>query len=243
MSRYVSSYYDRRHARASMNGYRSVGLPDDEWRELGRAQGRERLKSHFEQHRNSSRSYQPTRSVYRDAGFSHSQRHGLSEVRSSTRAALGPNFDPFDNESYDRSCRRDDDYGRSRGWTDDTPRDNTIPKKCLDEYNQRWHEDDEDNDAGQYLADYASEASWRKHKRLDRRDHYMGEPSSHSYRPRTAATPPRRVDSACCGDDFERPQTRGQYEWPQLSSKFSFDDEVYEEPKPKGGFFNHFRRH
>jgi hypothetical protein len=221
MSPYSSSYTEQRKSRDPPAAQRSSSLPDEEFRDLHRAQNRERLESHFEHRGGCSRSNEPLHSAYRDAGLSREERRGISEVRSATRAALGPSFD-FDEDSYGCSRRHMDDSQRSRGWTEEAPSGGTIPKKYLDEYDQRWHEDDEDNDADQYIADCTLRASWRKHERMDRYPVYV-EPSDTR---RPTAVAPRSVDRGqdSSHGDFERPVSR-----PQLTSSFSFDN--YEEPQ------------
>jgi hypothetical protein len=233
MSPYSNSYTEQRQSRYPTASQRSVGLPEEEYRGLYRAQTRERLESHFEHRGGSSSSSESSHSVYRDAGLAREERRAISEVRSATRAALGSSFD-FDDDSYGRSRRHMDKYQRSYGWTGEEPCGGAIPKKYLDEYNQRWHEDDEDNDADQYLADYASRAPWRNHERLNHYPAYV-EPSNN--RPRKVVAP-RNVDRECGSshDDFERPQSR-----PQLISNFSFDD--YEEPQREHRFLARLRRH
>jgi len=234
MSYYVSTRDEQRQARNPTN-YRRENLPADEWRSLGRAQRRSDLESHFGHSGDTSRSYQPRRTAYQVAGLSRDRRFDISEVQNATRAALGTSFDPYDDDSYARSSHRDADYGRSRGWTSEAPRSSGIPRNYRDEYNQRFREDD---DADQYAADYTSKAPWRNHARLDSRDHYRGEPSTHSYRPRTAV-PARRADSVEPGE-YDATHWR-----PNQASRFSWDDSsvydsVYEQPKRRG-FFDLFR--
>lgn len=133
-----------------------------ESRNIRRDQDRERLEKHLEHRGNSGHSYPAPHSNYRDAGLSEGERVRISQVKSATRAALGPSFH-FDDGTFHRS-RRHNNYQRSQGWTDHTENGiKDIPQKYIDEFNQKWHEDDEDNDADQYLADYAGEAPWRKH--------------------------------------------------------------------------------
>jgi hypothetical protein len=234
MSRYSGSLSEHRYSCYPIASQESFSLPGDEYHNLRRAQDRERLESHFEHRGDSSLLYKPLRSAYRDIGLSYDHRRDISEVRSATRAALGPTF-IFDDDSYERSSHRyKSENQRSSGWTDDAPSGGAIPKKYLDEFNQRWHEDDEDNDADQYLADYAPKAAWRKHEQLDRHLAYI-EPSYSQYR---TSKGPRRIDSgygsADNGDEDECVQCR-----PHLSSKFSFDD--LEEPKRKHAYLNCLR--
>lgn len=82
----------------------------------------------------------------------------ISEVRTATRRALGP------------SCYRSEyteftqpDYGSHWNYEESQDSEDPIPQKYLDEFNRRWHEDDEDNDADQYMADIMPNARWRRH--------------------------------------------------------------------------------
>jgi hypothetical protein len=190
---------------------RSSGLPSDEYRTLRRAQDRSRLESHFSLGEKVDATYTTTSSAYRSAGLSQSERFRVSEVRSATRSALGSSFN-FDDESYERSMRREGEYQQSRGWiSEDETRHDPIPKKYLDEFNRKWHEDDEDNDADQYLADCASEAKWRRHV-LPEESRFV-EPL-HTGRPASS-----RADSGYAGSEFMRPRTPPIVPLPR--SKFS----------------------
>ncbi|KAH7075425.1 hypothetical protein BKA63DRAFT_594851 [Paraphoma chrysanthemicola] len=219
------------------------GLPGDEYQILRRANDRERLERHFEGG-SSSRTYQPSSSAYRDAGLSYSQRHGISEVRNATRAALGPSFD-FTDDTYGRSTRHRDNYERSRGWTDDRPSPSgAIPQRYLNEYNQRWHEDDEDNDADRYLDDHNRNATWRRPARLTETPTYR-EPAYNS-RPRSAVSS-SRADSGYysnyehpspCARDCERGSDRQP-----LTSVWSDDEDGHEKPSRTRGFLRHIHRH
>lgn len=69
----------------------SPGLPAEEYKKLIREQNRGRLEKHFEQHGDSiSTNFRPN--PYRDAGLSYEERYRLSQIRSATKAALGPSF-------------------------------------------------------------------------------------------------------------------------------------------------------
>ncbi|KAF2829943.1 hypothetical protein CC86DRAFT_177940 [Ophiobolus disseminans] len=210
------------------------GLPGDEWQNLNRAQRRDYLESHFRHAGNTSRSYQPRTTAYQDAGLYQEQRLDISAVRLGTRAALGPSFDPVDEDTHERSRRREQDYSRSRGWTD-VPRSTAMPQKYRDEYNRIFNAD---NISEQAVADRTFNAAWRIHEPLDPRDHYRGEPSTHSRRPRTAAPTPR-VESAPIGAGaYQETYGRGS-----RSSKFSGwdEDSVYEVPRASK-FYRLFRR-
>jgi hypothetical protein len=54
----------------------------------------------------------------------------------------------------------------SRDHHRDGEEEKPIPQRYINEFDQMWHEDDEDNDADQYLADLTANASWRKHQPL-----------------------------------------------------------------------------
>lgn len=166
-----------------------------EARTIRRAQDRARLEQHFEHRGNSSVSKPAPLSSYRDRGLSQSERHRISQIKSATRAALGPSFNFIDEASY---CLLDhtDEYQRSRGWTDQIngAAQGVIPQDYIYEFNRYWHEDDEDNDADQYIADYQKEAPWRKHAPSA----YAVSTYSVSSRSRTSTTPlkvPKRADS------------------------------------------------
>lgn len=167
-------------------------------------QNRTKLERHLDHRGNSGRSHPAPHSHFRDAGLSQGERHHISQVQNATRAALGPSFD-FDEESRHRSQIHANTYQRSRGWMDSTDyKVNDVPQKYIDEFNQKWHEDDEDNDADQFLADYAKEAIWRDHAPINysipvAEFSSYGVPSSNSSRSktRTRATknPMKRMDS------------------------------------------------
>lgn len=240
MSRYSSSYLGQRQAR-NPKIPKTSGLPHDEYRALRRALDLEQLEDHFE-HRGSRRpttSY--SRTAYRDAGLTQPERYRISEVGSATRAALGPSFD-FDDGSYERSIRRQREYERSRGWTDDGRSSRTpIPRKYIDEFNQKWHEDDEDHDADQYLADYQKNAPWRIHNPMQFHDRDFVEMSAP--RPYRSAAPRRRYASPVDVRNLQRYDSAVDVgdERPQLMSKFSTDD--IEKAPRRRGFFDRLCRH
>lgn len=224
-----------RYDRSNLDQRQSHGLPGEEYRSLRRAQDRDRLETHFEHCGNVKTSYAAPRSAYRDAGLSQSECYRVSEVRSATRATLGGSFE-FDDEGYERSRRRESEYQRSRGWNDDEPSCELIPKKYLDEFNKKWHEDDEDNDANQYLADFAREAPWRKHILPEYNRVYV-EPL-HTRLPRTSAAS-SRADSGYASSDYRRSLAPPSQQPPLTSSKFSFDDR--EELLRRHRYANYFR--
>ncbi|KAF1917141.1 hypothetical protein BDU57DRAFT_548696 [Ampelomyces quisqualis] len=215
----------------------SSSLPSNEFRTLRRAQDHERLNTHFEHRGNRHDKTTPPYSAFRAKGLSQDERVRVSETRKATRAALGASFD-FDDDSYKRSRRRDDDYARPRGWKEDAPCSEAIPQRYIDDFNKRWHEDDEENDADRYLADHTPEARWRKHEPIR---YPVGYPIGYpvivlSEYPRRSASRPRtsaahvRVDSGYGGESW-----RLRSPPPQLiSSKFSFDD--CEKPSRRRGF-------
>jgi hypothetical protein len=205
----------------------AISLPSEEYRTLCRAQDRERLNKHFEHQGNRLKPAAAPYSAYRQAGLPQDERVRISEVKSATRAALGASFD-LDDDSYGRLEEHEHEYQRSRGWVDDTPPRSAIPQKYLDEFNRLWHEDDEDNDADQYLADHSHGAPWRKHVPLE---HYKlaAEPIRNKSRTKPA---PSRGDSGY-GREPERPRLP--------PSKFS--SESSERPSGKRGFFNRLSRH
>jgi hypothetical protein len=236
MAYYSSSSYGHRKSRNPASSQESFGLPHDEYRNLRRGQDRERLETHFShQGEARSNSYTGSHSAYRDAGLSQPSRHRVSEVRSSTRATLGPSFD-FTDDSYTSSRTRNDSYQRSRGWIDDSPRHALIPKKYRDEFDRWWHEDTEDHDSDQHLADHVSDAPWRKHVPLERN---ILDVEPVRARARTTTAPaPRRVDSGYCSGEYERSE---KFTRPPLPvSKFSWDSD--ETPSPRRNLRELFRR-
>jgi hypothetical protein len=262
---YIPSVNGVRRARFPDPTQQSFGLPDEEYRDLRRAQDRERLQSHFEGRRGNSQGYEPRRTDFQDAGLSQQRRHDISEVRVATRAALGGGFN-FDEESYRRPRRHTNEYQRSHGWVDEAPR-GAVPQRYTDEYNQRSHEYAEDHDTDQYVADFTSHAPWRQHQPMDRYPPYVERPHA---RPHTAVVP-SRMDSAYGGSnrsgDFGRSQSHsgghgchqlhehlrnhgrdlGRHQPriippPELVSQFSMD--TVEQPwRRRNRFFGVFRRH
>lgn len=168
---------------------------------MRRDQNRNRLEKHLEHRGNVGHSYPAPHSHFRDRGLTQGERLHISQVKAATRAALGPSFDfNKDDDRYGRSNRHADTYQRSRGWIDDREyKVNDIPQNYIDEFNQKWHEYDEDNDADQLVADYAKEAKWRKHEPI----HYSipdlkyasYEVPSSKKKPRAMASPMKRTDS------------------------------------------------
>jgi hypothetical protein len=218
-----------RKSRTPQSSQESSGLPHEEYRNLCRVQNRERLETHFDHNGDNSDLYRTPCSSYRDAGLSQVERLRISEVRSATRAALTPSFD-FDLPSLKTSWNRDGEYSRSRGWCEeDTPRARAgpTPQKYQDEFNHLWHEDAEENDADQYLADHVHDAPWRRHEQLP-----LPVPDTEPIRvrPRTARAAPRREDSGY-GSVCERPSLP--------PSKFSFDSD---RPSRMRGFMDRLRR-
>jgi hypothetical protein len=218
---------------------KTFGLPHDEYLSLRRALDREQVEKHFE-HSGGKPVTSYLRSTYRNAGLSQPERYRISEVGAATRVALGPSFD-FEKDSFERSMRRQGEYERSRGWADDgrsgvTP----IPPKYRNEFNQKWHEDEEDLDADQYLADLRKDAPWRTHYSsqafLDRDVAEMSAPRS--YRDAT----PQRHNNAVDVRDVQRYDSAVdvQDERPQLISNFSTED--IEKAPRRRNFFDRLRR-
>lgn len=84
-----------------------------------------------------------------------------SELGAATRQALGSSF-------YSSNHLDDDneEYGGPRmasDWYDHGEDEEAIPKDYLQQFHQKWYEDDEDNDTDQLLADMIPHASWRNH--------------------------------------------------------------------------------
>ena len=76
-------------------------------------------------------------------------------LASSTKAPGGCNFDGNDSAGRESSVYTD-------GW-EYSDQEEPIPQKYIDDINKTWHEDEEDNDATQYLADVMDDAPWRTH--------------------------------------------------------------------------------
>lgn len=192
-SSYVGNRDFQRQVRFPENGARK-GIPSDDWSRLERAQRRDDLEDHFYQDysKSQSKSHSKRRpTAYEEAGLSRDRRLEISAVQNATRSALGASFDPYDEDSYEPSRRRNEVYGKSRGWDDDeSDHRPTMPQRYRDEY-ERIFSDKEDG----YEDDRTFNAAWRDHDRMYSRDQYRGESSTHSPRPSPAAVPKRRPDS------------------------------------------------
>jgi hypothetical protein len=159
--------------------------------------------------------------------------YGRSRGWTVDAAPLASSFVASDETIHRPSRRFDDDNVRSRGWTGDVaPPRTAIPSQYLKEFNQSWHEDDEDRDADQYLADHAPNAPWRNHVELEPRTHYRGERSTHQRRPRTAASASTGVKHGVYDARHLQPNQPSAFDWAES---------VHE--KPKRRFRNLFRRH
>jgi hypothetical protein len=101
--------------------------------------------------------------------------------------------------------------------------------RYIDEFNQMWHEDNEDNDADQYLADMTTNVSWRMHQPLRPMYRPMGMPYG-------ALPGPHRCDGTGCRPALRRENARLDaphvYEFsasvpirPALVSRFSWDSD------------------
>jgi hypothetical protein len=161
---------------------RRSGLPGDEYRRLTREYAR-RQKTQIPQDRDSAKvqKKQPkqTREVIRKrddkhykAPPKHVRRQRDADIVSSTQQALGPGHDTADLIysvefiDLDRGLadpNNDPDYYDIRQWNYSDEGKKPIPKKYIDEFNQKWHEYDEDHDADQYMADIMPNAPWRNH--------------------------------------------------------------------------------
>jgi hypothetical protein len=245
---YIPSVNGARRAHFPDLSQQCFGLPDEEYRDLCRAQDRERLASHTGQRGGNSRGYEPRRTAFQDAGLPRQQRHGISKVRAATRAALGGEFN-FDDESYGCPRRHTNDYERPRGWGAEASQ-GAIPQRYLDEYDQRSHEYDEDHDADQFVADFTSHAPWRQHEPMDRYTPYVERPHARSH----TAVAPSRFDSAYGGSnrgsDFGRSRSHGGgYDRrqprikarPKLTSRFS-EDTREQRRRRRDRFFGMFHR-
>jgi hypothetical protein len=117
----------------------------------------------------------------------------------------------------------------SRSHHRDGEEEKPIPQRYIDEFNQMWHNHDEDNDADQYLADLTANASWREHQPL----RPMYRPTDMSY---GALPGPRKSDVTEHRPALRRDNARlnaprvGEFSAsapvrPALVSRFSWDSE------------------
>lgn len=148
--------------------FASPGLPGDQHAALVRRQKLEKfyqrrgsdLSARSDLSSNSSR-----RSSVESSRLSPEQRLAKSEMRSATRQALGHSWHPSDgfSDSSSSAGSYQSTYGSHWEYKDDGK---PIPQEYIDQFNRRWHEDDEDNDADQFVADMQRDATWRKHQAL-----------------------------------------------------------------------------
>jgi hypothetical protein len=85
-------------------------------------------------------------------------------MKYATRQALAPRTNTtggFDSGSGNRAEREPLVIGSHWEYRDDGE---PIPQKYVDEFNQIWHEYNEDNDAEQYMSDMMENAPWRMHQ-------------------------------------------------------------------------------
>ena len=99
---------------------------------------------------------------YQAAGISRERQVEISEVGNATRLALGSSFN-FTDEGYHRSQRSAAANATStRRDTSAYERRDPIPQRYIDEFNQKWAEDDRVYEH-QREADYTYNADWRTH--------------------------------------------------------------------------------
>ena len=123
---------------------------------------RESPTSTYEAHTSTSVTYSVPRSAC--PRLNHEQHVHRSEMRHATRQAFALSINTPDGHCVvDKKCAgcRPPIRGCHWGHCDEGER---IPQKYIDEFNQKWHEYDEDNDADQYIADMMANAPWRKHQ-------------------------------------------------------------------------------
>ncbi|KAF2267320.1 hypothetical protein CC78DRAFT_577274 [Lojkania enalia] len=140
---------------------RSPGLPAELHAHL---EGRQRIESLYARRTDTMKNHYSTNSTessstssFKSSYTSEGQRLFSSQIRHATRKALGPGFNPEGIDSHEpyyvpNKPNYYSDYRRLE-----------IPQRYIDEFNCRWHEDDEDNDADQFIADTVRDALWRKH--------------------------------------------------------------------------------
>jgi hypothetical protein len=204
----------------------SSSLPGNEYKRLQQRQKIERLNAYFEQpHLPLSYTSARPKTSYQQARIPRERRVEISEVGNATRIALGSNFD-FTHESY-RSQR-----SAAAHTTRTSERKEPIPQRYIDEFNNKWAEDDRIYEH-QRQADYTYNADWRTHAGM----HVDTKPLP---APRREAKPsydhrPMRFDSS--SRDEPRPLARSAPA--AFASRFSL--ETREEPVPKRSFWGRFR--
>ncbi|RMZ74222.1 hypothetical protein GMOD_00003229 [Pyrenophora seminiperda CCB06] len=143
-------------------------LPDEEYRALRRSQQKAELNAYFAQPSLLPRSSIP-RTAYQEAELSQSRRSQISDVKDATRRALGSNFD-FTDVGYERSSssqRSSSATSPSRySAATSSSYEEKIPQRYIDEFNEKWFEDDLKYGAKQYAADRDGSASWRTHEAM-----------------------------------------------------------------------------
>ena len=135
----------------------SRNLPGEEYRALKKAQEKAELNKHFAQPSLPSRSVAKT--AYQKVDLTRNRRSQISEVKDATRRALGASFD-FTDSGYNHSQRSSATSSR-----DSVARyEEEIPQRYIDEFNEKWVEDDLKYAAEQYATDSDGSASWRTHQ-------------------------------------------------------------------------------
>jgi hypothetical protein len=145
----------------------SAGLPSEQHAALVNQQKAERL---HQRHANEKRGVPRTSTRApltepRPSRTNLTPAHNLhrAAVRSATRKALRTHLDDSLESSYNGSIRAGRENTPHGSHWDYRGEAQPIPQKYIDEFNKKWHEDDEDNEADQYMADVAN-APWRIHQ-------------------------------------------------------------------------------
>ncbi|KAF1951050.1 hypothetical protein CC80DRAFT_553715 [Byssothecium circinans] len=153
-----------------------------------------------------------------------------ADIISSTRRGLGIGYDTSEHVVTGKNPvpqRYIDEANRWLAQVTDEEASQPIPQRCIDDYNRLWHEDDEDNDADQYMADVMPKAPWR--------NHVVPEAAVYGvlpYLPRQGHMKPPPGDSPCSSDDFRFCQPRRSDPDTPVSSAFGqLSDDLVERPR------------
>lgn len=210
------------------------GLPGDEYRALRKLQQRNRLEEHFAHNGSSKTRISPQTPKPAD-GHSISNRVHASDVKYTTRKALGANFD-FTDGGYERA-RAATEARRTVGQKEQGKHEKAIPQKYIDEFNKKWQEDDERYESDLWKAYCTDNAAWRKHEAMYSDIAplvYKAEPRYMKHTERV-----QRVPSYVANSSQYTSKEPVSLDKPSLVSRFSFDSVVTE----RRSFFRGSRPH
>ncbi|KAF2639412.1 hypothetical protein P280DRAFT_519597 [Massarina eburnea CBS 473.64] len=170
-----------------------------------------------------------------------------ADIRSATRKALGYGHDTFEPENsvdyiaprrgltYHGDYNRTNNDAATRRYTDNryhepvgNSHEEPIPQRYIAEFNRRWHEDTEEHDADQYMADMTPKAPWRKH--VSPTDGYgvLPPPQGVKASPRPSSSSSSKLSHG------NRSRASSSLHVPsEVSSRFSDDSDDSEAPKPR----------